>query len=705
MGSWQRACWCLAFSLAAVQLAHAACPTLTIDFFPSDTENVPEGWTKAAQVAAGNEDSSSLNTISLTAKPTPKLYVQPEHPLFKRGSLTAAYDVLYNIDGGIDKKATMPKQGPPYISLSTLDTLAPGKHTLNVKVTMLKGSAEVNSVASLQPSTDQLFTTKVNFNLVDKLPAGAAAAAAAAVAPAAAAVDKPAAPAAAAAAEDEPAAPPAPKPGTGGKNVTNALDDNPKPEPAIDDAVTQQAVKYYCMRQYNVGGKIHSQKEVPVGDEGIMACSVACNALGSNCGGFGLTGKKCFLMKAFNTNSSAADATIDALCMKSPNDWLDFGMRNAGLVGSGFFCLRGFDLKGDPAGSGDAENPVQTTTTEVAGMTPSTCATTCKATVGCQFMLMKKPTVAGGTATCYLKMHALGGLYGSTGPSKEVDYTCFNGQEAWMTFGGQLDFALPSPEVNTGVETPAVAAIAPIGVNATGKTYRCIKGYSIGGATLKRATVSLGDEGLTQCAAKCDEESGACVAYVMGETGTCNLLKAISFNTTAADSKTYGLCFSTASDWNKFGNPDSNGMYCIKNYDFAGDGVRTVDYITIATGTAAVNFCKQQCIAEPLCQYSVTSLGKCYMKTNILSGSFGTTRPDTAVDASCVKGESNWALAALQVAASTQQGAGAGGRTGMNARRAAIANQNAAGALAAPLPLQALAVSSLACIGACLLLL
>ena len=137
-----------------------------------------------------NEESSSLNTISLTAKPTPKLYVQPEHPLFKRGScvpadclgksgrrlaqfdgssgdssssrslqdfsvqvgssssdsqlellggsqrlllgpclttvaVTAAYDVLYNIDGGIDKKATMPKQGPPYISLSTLDTLAP----------------------------------------------------------------------------------------------------------------------------------------------------------------------------------------------------------------------------------------------------------------------------------------------------------------------------------------------------------------------------------------------------------------------------------------------------------------------------------------------------------------------------------------------------------------------------------------------------
>jgi hypothetical protein len=152
---------------------------------------VPEGWTKAAQVAAGNEDSSSLNTVTLTAKPTPKLFVQPVHPLFSRracvpsdclgksgrrlaeftssdsssssssdslqdfglqlGSsssspegellggrqrlllapclttvaVTAAYDILWNIDGGIDKKAIMPKDSPPYISLTTLDTLAP----------------------------------------------------------------------------------------------------------------------------------------------------------------------------------------------------------------------------------------------------------------------------------------------------------------------------------------------------------------------------------------------------------------------------------------------------------------------------------------------------------------------------------------------------------------------------------------------------
>lgn len=37
----------------------------------------------------------------------------------------AAYDILYNIDGGVDKKATMPLMSPPYVALTTLDTLAP----------------------------------------------------------------------------------------------------------------------------------------------------------------------------------------------------------------------------------------------------------------------------------------------------------------------------------------------------------------------------------------------------------------------------------------------------------------------------------------------------------------------------------------------------------------------------------------------------
>lgn len=116
---------------------------------------------------------------------------------------------------------------------------------------------------------------------------------------------------------------------------------------------------------------------------------------------------------------------------------------------------------------------------------------------------------------------------------------------------------------------------------------------------------------------------------------------------------------------------DADEMYCVKKYDFAGDGVRTVDYITITTGSAAVEFCKQQCAGEPQCQYVVTSKGKCYMKNNILSGNFGTTRADPGVDATCVKGRDNWALAALQVAANPV-GSGAGAARVTARKREAI---------------------------------
>jgi hypothetical protein len=119
-------------------------------------------------------------------------------------------------------------------------------------------------------------------------------------------------------------------------------------------------------------------------------------------------------------------------------------------------------------------------------------------------------------------------------------------------------------------------------------------------------------------------------------------------------------------------------MYCLKHYDFAGDGIRMVDYITITSGQAAIQFCKQQCMAEPQCQYVVTTLGKCYMKNNILSGNFGTTRPDTAVDASCVKGEQSWALAALQVSAAPPKPVGPG-PANLTARRSVALQQNVAG--------------------------
>lgn len=74
----------------SVQLAAGACPALTVNFFPEGSKNVPSGWTREAQVAAGNEDTSSLNTVTLTASPPPKLFVQPVHPLFSRKACVPA---------------------------------------------------------------------------------------------------------------------------------------------------------------------------------------------------------------------------------------------------------------------------------------------------------------------------------------------------------------------------------------------------------------------------------------------------------------------------------------------------------------------------------------------------------------------------------------------------------------------------------------
>jgi hypothetical protein len=39
--------------------------------------------------------------------------------------------------------------------------------------------------------------------------------------------------------------------------------------------------------------------------------------------------------------------------------------------------------------------------------------------------------------------------------------------------------------------------------------------------------VSLGDEGLTQCAGKCDE-AGDCVAYSTTDNGSCSMFKALN---------------------------------------------------------------------------------------------------------------------------------------------------------------------------------
>jgi hypothetical protein len=177
-----------AAALCGSAAAATPCPALTVNFFPPGTTNVPAAWTREAQIKAGNEDTGTLNIITLAPKPTPRLYVQPQHPLFSTRACVpdgclpersvqrrlaaaaaqeddaplsrspvmvdlalgssdddsgvtgrslaaatclttvatpAAYDVLYNIDGGIDKKATMPPSSPPYIPLTTLNTLAP----------------------------------------------------------------------------------------------------------------------------------------------------------------------------------------------------------------------------------------------------------------------------------------------------------------------------------------------------------------------------------------------------------------------------------------------------------------------------------------------------------------------------------------------------------------------------------------------------
>lgn len=42
-----------------------------------------------------------------------------------------------------------------------------------------------------------------------------------------------------------------------------------------------------------------------------------------------------------------------------------------------------------------------------------------------------------------------------------------------------------------------------------------------------RSQVSMGDEGLSQCAGKCDTAPG-CVAYSMTEAGACTMLKDIN---------------------------------------------------------------------------------------------------------------------------------------------------------------------------------
>lgn len=89
-----------------------------------------------------------------------------------------------------------------------------------------------------------------------------------------------------------------------------------------------------------------------------------------------------------------------------------------------------------------------------------------------------------------------------TGPNKNVDVTCFRGEEAWMRAGSILDAALPQLPVSYtggGVLTAATAAGAAAGAagapagNASALTYYCVREYGLNGTVFSNTTVGAGE--------------------------------------------------------------------------------------------------------------------------------------------------------------------------------------------------------------------
>jgi hypothetical protein len=58
----------------------------------------------------------------------------------------------------------------------------------------------------------------------------------------------------------------------------------------------------------------------------------------------------------------------------------------------------------------------------------------------------------------------------------------------------------------------------------------------------------------------------------------------------------------------------------------------------------------------PECEFVVTQLTKCYLKSNIAGGTYGKTGASPLTDATCVKGADNWLKFALQVSNLPAQG-------------------------------------------------
>lgn len=119
---------------------------------------------------------------------------------------------------------------------------------------------------------------------------------------------------------------------------------------------------------------------------------------------------------------------------------------------------------------------------------------------------------------------------------------------------------------------------------------------------------------------------------MLDATGTCTIFSSYALNTTAPDSLKYALCFKSVKQWEEFGKPDSGGMYCLKKYDIAGDGIITRDFVTTSPGAtpggAAVEFCKAQCAAMAECEFSVAQGAKCYLKKSIQGGRAGSDGSD-----------------------------------------------------------------------------
>jgi hypothetical protein len=96
--------------------------------------------------------------------------------------------------------------------------------------------------------------------------------------------------------------------------------------------------------------------------------------------------------------------------------------------------------------------------------------------------------------------------------------------------------------------------------------------------------------------------------------------------------------------------------HSLKKYDIAGDGITTRDFVTITAGAGAIEFCKGQCAQMLECEFVVTQLTKCYLKSNIQGGTYGKTGASPLTDATCVKGADNWLKFALQVSNQPAQG-------------------------------------------------